>query len=177
MFTIRASKQGSATSPREVLCNGSRIACSTAKLLVIASMLWIHGRLRSCLHGFVPLDNGLLKERFEALGLTQQLDKVRQACFQHANISLLQEFGADLSTPRLSEQILRAMPSPHTLERQNVRVSHAPASTRSKSLEPHTEKGRVLTPPVPPVPPTLSPTIAWKGLLPAHNLAEFPKNI
>lgn len=54
-------------------------------------------------------------------------------------------------------------------------VSRAPASTRSKSLEPRTEKGQVPTPPSPPQPPTPSPAIAWKGLLSAHNLAGFPK--
>jgi hypothetical protein len=117
-----------------------------------------------------------LKERLEALRMAQQLDEVRQRRFQHANISLLQEFGADLSTTWLSEQILRSIPGPPTLERQNMRIGRSPASTKSKSLQSHNKKERVPAPPGPPQPPTPPPTMAWKGLLPAHKLAGFPKD-
>jgi hypothetical protein len=120
-----------------------------------------------------------LKERHEALKMAQQLDEVRQRRFQHANISLLQEFGADLSTTWLSDHILKSVPGPPTIEHlagQNVRIGRSPASTRSKSLQSPAKKERVPTPPVlqqqPPTPP---PTMAWKGLLPAHKLAGFPK--
>jgi hypothetical protein len=121
-----------------------------------------------------------LKERHEALKMAQQLDDVRQRRFQHANISLLQEFGADLSTPWLSDHILKSVPGPPAIEHlagQNVRIGRSPASTRSKSLQSPAKKERVPTPPVqqqlqPPTPP---PTMAWKGLLPAHKLAGFPK--
>jgi hypothetical protein len=116
-----------------------------------------------------------LKERLEALKMAQQLDEVRQRRFQHANISLLQEFGADLSTAWLSEQIIKSIPGPPTLESPGMRIGRSPASTRSKSLPSRIKKERVLSPPVPPQPPTPPPTMAWKGLLPAHKLAGFPK--
>jgi hypothetical protein len=117
-----------------------------------------------------------LKERLEALRMAQQLDEVRQRRFQHANISLLQEFGADLSTTWLSEQILKSIPGPPTLERRSMRIGRSPASTRSKSLQSRTKKTPEPTPAGPQrqrTPPP--PTIAWKGLIPAHKLAGFPK--
>jgi hypothetical protein len=119
-----------------------------------------------------------LKERHEALKMAQQLDGVRQRRFQHANISLLQEFGADLSTTWLSDHILKSVPGPPTLEHlaeQNVRIGRSPASARSKSLQSPAKKERVPTPAGVPQPPTPPPTMAWKGLLPAHKLAGFPK--
>jgi hypothetical protein len=119
-----------------------------------------------------------LKERHEALKMAQQLDEVRQRRFQHANISLLQEFGADLSTTWLSDHILKSVPGPPIIEHlaeQNVRIGRSPASTKSKSLQSPAKKERVPTPPGPPQPPTPPPTMAWKGLLPAHKLAGFPK--
>jgi hypothetical protein len=116
-----------------------------------------------------------LKERLEALKMAEQLDEVRQRRFQHANVSLLQEFGADLSTAWLSEQIVKSIPSPPTLESPNMRIGGSQASTRSKSLQSRTKKERVPTPPGPPQPPIPPPTMAWKGLLPAHKLAGFPK--
>jgi hypothetical protein len=128
-----------------------------------------------------------LKERHEALKMAQQLDDVRQRRFQHANISLLQEFGADLSTTWLSDHILKSVPGPPTIEHlagQNDRIGRSPASARSKSLQSPAKKERTPTPPVqqqqqqPPLPPPLPtppPMMAWKGLLPAHKLAGFPK--
>jgi hypothetical protein len=119
-----------------------------------------------------------LKERHEALKMAQQLDEVRQRRFQHANISLLQEFGADLSTTWLSDRILKSVPGRPTIEplgEQNVRIGRSPASAKSKSLQSPAKKERAPIPSGVPQPPTPPPTMAWKGLLPAHKLAGFPK--
>lgn len=125
-----------------------------------------------------------LKERLEALRVARQLDEVRRRRVKHANISLLQEFGADPSMTWLSEQTLKAIPGPSTLGRSNVRVDRAPtASRRSKSLEPRTKKEQTPTTPMlplrlpprlPPQPPASPPAMTRKGLLPAYHLAGGP---
>ena len=118
-----------------------------------------------------------LKERFEALKLAQQLDEVRHRRFQNANVSLLQEFGADLTTEWLSEQILKSIPSPPTLDRQSIGSSvGSPATNMRKTLAKRAKKQ--LSPPPPtvqPPPPTPPPMMAWKGLIPAHKLDGFPR--
>lgn len=112
--------------------------------------------------------------------MARQLDEVRQRRVKHANISLLQEFGADPSTTWLSEQTLKAIPGPSALGWSTVKVGRAPvASRRSKSLEPRTKKERtpttpMLPPRLPPQPPASPPAMTRKGLLPAHHLAGGP---
>lgn len=114
-----------------------------------------------------------LKERIEALRVAQQLDEVRQRRFQQANISLLQEFGADLSTAWLSGSILNGIPSPSAIQHHftwSVRSSSSASGSRGRSkASPQAEKKkrRSLTPP--------PPTLAWQGLLPSHKLEGFPK--
>lgn len=114
-----------------------------------------------------------LKERMEALRVAQQLDEVRQRRFQQANISLLQEFGADLSTPWLSGNILNGIPSPSAVQHHftwSIRSASSASGSRPRNKSPRKEekKERLPTPPPP-------PTLAWQGLLPSHKLEGFPK--
>jgi hypothetical protein len=114
-----------------------------------------------------------LKERIEALRVAQQLDEVRQRRFQQANISLLQEFGADLSTTWLSGNILNGIPSPSAVQHHftwSIRSSQSVSGSRPTNKAPPQDrkKGRAPTPPPP-------PTLAWQGLLPSHKLEGFPK--
>ena len=115
-----------------------------------------------------------LKERIEALRVAQQLDEVRQRRFQQANMSLLQEFGANLSTAWLSSNILSGIPSPSAVQHHftwSIRSSPSVSGPRPRGRPTPTneKKGRVPTPPPPP------PTLAWQGLLPSHKLEGFPK--
>jgi hypothetical protein len=117
-----------------------------------------------------------LKERFEALRVAQQLDEVRQRRFQQANISLLQEFGADLSTAWLSGNMLNGIPSPSAVQHHftwSIRSTSSTSGSRSRTKAPPQDekiekKQRSLTPPPP-------PTLAWQSLLPSHKLEGFPK--
>ena len=128
-----------------------------------------------------------LKERFEALRVAQQLDEVRQRRFQNANISLLQEFGADLSTTWLSSSILSKIPSPSAVQnhftwsiRSPPTVS-GPARPRGRPPLQEEKNTRQSLPPQDeyrsrkPTPPPPNPTLAWQGLLPSHKLEGFPK--
>ena len=142
-----------------------------------------------------------LRERLEALRMAQQLDEVRQKRFLQANISILQEFGADLGTAWLADDILKAIPCPTSFDPRSVRSrSEARSAARSAGRSAKSPVSSLSTRRIPDKPPVIPakrprkdkspsppllklepeptppPTIAWKGLLPPHKLEGFPKD-
>ena len=110
-----------------------------------------------------------LEERFDAVQVAQQLDEGRHRRFQQANIALLEDFGANLSTSWLSDRVLNTIPAPNSFQRRVVIAAESPL------------RGILREPPKQPPPKaksTLPPqTLSWKGLIPSHKLAgTLPKD-
>lgn len=109
-----------------------------------------------------------LGERLEAFKLAQQLDEARQRRYRHAKISILQDFGADLSTAWLSDQVLTHMTESSSSGSQSFgsMSSRSPATNMRRNLAKYDrgvqESASLFVPIVLELPPS---TMAWDGLL------------
>ena len=122
---------------------------------------------------FRAISRWSLKERLEAVRMAQRLDEVRQRRFQATNIAILQEFGADLATSWLAEDVLRAFPASYPVQRPQIRSAESGSARSRHSSAKHLKRKRMTTPPAPP--PSPPPTMAWQSLIPPHKLQGFPR--